>query len=41
MIIMIGINKQKQGLVDCVQKLHAQPRLIKIIQIKRTILIYN
>jgi len=38
---MIGINKQKQGLVDSVQKLHVRPCPLKIIQIKRTILIYD
>ena len=31
MVIMIGINKQKQGLVDCVQKLHAQTFPLNII----------
>ena len=31
MVIRIGINKKKQGLVDCVQKLHTQPFLLKII----------
>ena len=31
MVIRIGINKKKLGLVDCVQKLHAQPFPLKII----------